>query len=47
MSFMGNLKAKIKLERLFDNLVSSSPIACEVEGIEKGGIDENNGGLVD
>jgi hypothetical protein len=47
MSFKENLHAEIKLERLFDSLVLSYPIACEVEGTEKGGIDENNGGLVD
>jgi hypothetical protein len=47
MSFKENLHAKIKLERLFDSLVLSCPISCEVEGTEKGGFDENNGGLVD
>ena len=47
MCFEENLYAKIKLERLFDSLVLSCPISCEVEGTEKGGIDENNGGLVD
>jgi hypothetical protein len=86
MSFKENLKAKIKLEKLFQSLVSTTreppgrrwldkeltkellamtdfehkkvrdlhlyirPLEgeiMEVEGVDKGGIDENNGGLVD